>query len=916
MANFVTANIEENEVLKAVDLSTGYDSTVKNVTKALESIFDPENNFVIGGTVSAGSGLTFNLSPVFGVIKINGESIPFLETEETTNIVDGVIAGGSSDRRDIICIQCEEITTDEQQRAMIDFDTNTKTIATIKTKKQWKINVRMFQNESESATPPAIPDGWIKIAEVEVPSGATSTEDMTIYNITADVPNMDNQGWLADKQATYNVGRISDVNARFRVKHNADGSHKADSIGKNEINYNGTDGNTITGNELKAGGTIDVSDVSSQTGTILEMLRLLASKITDLYTPYLSNGAFVNKGETTITNSTDLTKSISIGVNADGTAYLKSGDTQILTITTTGLFRAKTGYTPSNTLDFVTKAITDGLDSRLTQAETNITNMEQRFNGTQEFANGVLGRYVYKGYVRVATTANINLSGTQTIDTVAVQVNDIVLVKNQTDKKQNGIWQVQTGAWNRAAGYTDSTGFIHKLIYATAGSQAGKFYYINNETLAVGTDNIEFIESMFSSSAFAGKAVIRDANNNICANLCGKANQLQSTGGPVVCSECNNELNIYVSGTSWINYRGNSSTLQIGNGAGNGTLGTLKAATFCGNLCGTATSAAKVKCAGTGYDICFDTAGLQSNAAWLWGWGQSSNACKQELYAVACLCVKYATSAGNSTCFAGCSFACACAAIRSGLTSCTGTVTGNRVCACCVGGYWGMLGPGGENNYMRVPINGLLPYQAGNAGAGHGYIGTSSWYFAYAYIDNICSSSVFTNASYITCSYNVYHCGNKISTEHIAGCRRMSQTSTDVGYAYGVQLACISCVWSDLHYRNCNGNIVIYRDRWCNGACGTPLPYLFYVAYSDSKYVHIGDYSCYRAGCFCCKGCLSFIISPGEECGLYGVFSSSCSTSTYGSDYWFCNKGCCCCCIDRWLHVNVIKLGGDIPYIN
>ena len=61
-----------------------------------------------------------------------------------------------------------------------------------------------------------------------------------------------------------------------------------------------------------------------------------------------------------------------------------------------------------------------------------------------------------------------------------------------------------------------------------------------------------------------------------------------------------------------------------------------------------------------------------------------------------------------------------------------------------------MLGPGGENNYMRTPTNGLLPYQAGNAGAGHSYIGTSSWYFAYAYIDNIYGSCFYGTANHAT----------------------------------------------------------------------------------------------------------------------------------------------------------------------
>ncbi len=52
---------------------------------------------------------------------------------------------------------------------------------------------------------------------------------------------------------------------------------------------------------------------------------------------------------------------------------------------------------------------------------------------------------------RVATTANITLSGTQTIDNVALGVGDRVLVKNQSTASQNGPYVVASSTWARAA---------------------------------------------------------------------------------------------------------------------------------------------------------------------------------------------------------------------------------------------------------------------------------------------------------------------------------------------------------------------------------------------------------------------------------------------------------------------------------
>jgi phage-related tail fiber protein len=62
-----------------------------------------------------------------------------------------------------------------------------------------------------------------------------------------------------------------------------------------------------------------------------------------------------------------------------------------------------------------------------------------------------LGARDPKESVRVATTANLSsLSGTQTIDGVAVIANDRVLVKNQSTGSANGIYVCAAGAWSRA----------------------------------------------------------------------------------------------------------------------------------------------------------------------------------------------------------------------------------------------------------------------------------------------------------------------------------------------------------------------------------------------------------------------------------------------------------------------------------
>lgn len=62
----------------------------------------------------------------------------------------------------------------------------------------------------------------------------------------------------------------------------------------------------------------------------------------------------------------------------------------------------------------------------------------------------------WKNSVKVATTANITLSNTQTIDGIAVVAGDRVLVKDQSTAPTNGIYVVAAGAWTRATDFDDS----------------------------------------------------------------------------------------------------------------------------------------------------------------------------------------------------------------------------------------------------------------------------------------------------------------------------------------------------------------------------------------------------------------------------------------------------------------------------
>lgn len=75
-----------------------------------------------------------------------------------------------------------------------------------------------------------------------------------------------------------------------------------------------------------------------------------------------------------------------------------------------------------------------------------------------------------------ATTANITLSGTQTVDTVALGVGDICFVWKQSTASNNGLYVVASGAWTRDPRMDSSAEIAGKLVTAAKGSQAGQVW--------------------------------------------------------------------------------------------------------------------------------------------------------------------------------------------------------------------------------------------------------------------------------------------------------------------------------------------------------------------------------------------------------------------------------------------------------
>ena len=138
----------------------------------------------------------------------------------------------------------------------------------------------------------------------------------------------------------------------------------------------------------------------------------------------------------------------------------------------------------------------------------------------------------WKDSVRAATTANIALSGVQTIDGVTLVAGDRVLVKNQTSAATNGIYIVNASTWTRAQDMDIASEFANSAVIPVAEGTANAdsmWQMTNNGAIVVGTTALTFQQfvispytagsgvvingTQISVSGVPASAISQDANN-------------------------------------------------------------------------------------------------------------------------------------------------------------------------------------------------------------------------------------------------------------------------------------------------------------------------------------------------------------------------------------------------------------------
>lgn len=120
-----------------------------------------------------------------------------------------------------------------------------------------------------------------------------------------------------------------------------------------------------------------------------------------------------------------------------------------------------------------------------------------------------------KQSVKAATTANITLSGTQTVDGVALSVGARVLVKNQTTASQNGIYVVQSSSWTRATDADSSAKVTPGMfVFVEQGTINGDSGWVltTDGAITLGTTSLNFSQFSGAGQITAGAGLTKTGN--------------------------------------------------------------------------------------------------------------------------------------------------------------------------------------------------------------------------------------------------------------------------------------------------------------------------------------------------------------------------------------------------------------------
>ena len=228
-------------------------------------------------------------------------------------------------------------------------------------------------------------------------------------------------------------------------------------------------------------GSLATSDNSTKVATTAfvkaQTYALTASASQDVSVSGSTSGvnATINSGAVTLAKMANLPAFTLIGNNTNGsgapTALVASYVKSMLNIDANDILNFQAKVRENRISDLATPTVDFSVGgNRILFVGTPVVGTDA---ANKNYVDSVAQGLDAKPSVRAATTANITLSGTQTIDGVALAANERVLVKNQSIGTQNGIYAVSAGSWTRVTDADDIEKLRSAFVFVEQGTVNG-----------------------------------------------------------------------------------------------------------------------------------------------------------------------------------------------------------------------------------------------------------------------------------------------------------------------------------------------------------------------------------------------------------------------------------------------------------
>lgn len=258
----VTLKTNPYEIAKAADIDYGFQSIAENAALIIQLATQAEHDFIIGGTVIPGNGLSVIIKPFIAVCKATGKL--YCSSEDIT--VELTIASAVHDRIDVLSITGEGWESFQEEKRAKWYVTgnppgasgqnnDSMVFGSFDKRQTPKIETSVLQGPDNAESAPLSAIEHIKIAEITIRAGREKLDAADIHFVSANEDGMQNKNWTQEKAKTFFIAPISEALRRFFKIHRPDGTLKDGVVGKNNLKL--SHGDRLTAGDIALGTDIE-----------------------------------------------------------------------------------------------------------------------------------------------------------------------------------------------------------------------------------------------------------------------------------------------------------------------------------------------------------------------------------------------------------------------------------------------------------------------------------------------------------------------------------------------------------------------------------------------------------------------------------------------------------------------------------